>query len=61
MRSSVRASSPKPRSRRRSKLETGVPPVRHYAAYDLRTHQQAAEVAVLDTFEDLYDQAFVED
>ena len=43
------------------RLETGVPPVRHYAAYHLRVHRQAADVAVLDTFEDLYDQASGED
>jgi exonuclease SbcD len=38
------------------RLETGVPPVRHYAAYHLREHQNAADLAVLDTFQDLYDQ-----
>ena len=43
------------------RLETGVPPVRHYAAYHLRVHRQAADVAVLDAFEDLYDQAAGED
>jgi exonuclease SbcD len=42
-------------------LESGVPPVRHYAAYHLRVHQHAAEVAVLDTFQQLYDQASGED
>ena len=40
--------------------ETGVPPVR-LAAYHLRVHQHAADVAVLDTFEDLYTQASGED
>ena len=43
------------------RLEAGVPPVGHYAAYHLREHQHAAEVAVLDTFQDLYDQASGED
>ncbi|HEY8019658.1 MAG TPA: exonuclease SbcCD subunit D [Thermoanaerobaculia bacterium] len=39
------------------RLETGAPPLGHYAAYHLREHQHAAEVAVLDTFQDLYDRA----
>jgi exonuclease SbcD len=43
------------------RLETGLPPVGHYAAYHLREHGQAADVAVLDTFQDLYDQASGED
>jgi len=42
-------------------LETGAPPVGHYANYHLRAHQHAAAVAVLDTFQDLYDQASGED
>src|SRR3954464_7096940 len=41
--------------------EMGVPPVRHYAAYHLREHNQAAELPVLDTFQDLYDQVSGED
>jgi exonuclease SbcD len=57
----VRAELPEAEEPPEIQLETGVPPVRHYAAYHLRTHQQAAEVAVLDTFEDLYDQASLED
>jgi exonuclease SbcD len=57
----VRAELPEAEEPPEIQLETGVPPVRHYAAYHLRTHLQAAEVAVLDTFEDLYDQASVED
>jgi DNA repair protein SbcD/Mre11 len=43
------------------RLETGIPPVGHYAAYHLRMHQHAADLAVLDTFQDLYDQASGED
>jgi len=43
------------------RLETGIPPVGHYAAYHLRTHQHAADLAVLDTFQDLYDQVSGED
>ena len=42
-------------------LETGVPPVGHYAAYHLRVHQHPADVAVLDTFQDFYDQVSGED
>ncbi len=57
----VRAELPEAEEPPDIRLETGVPPVRHYAAYHLREHQQAAEVAVLDTFQDLYDQASGED
>jgi exonuclease SbcD len=57
----VRAELPEAEEPPEIQLETGVPPVRHYAAYHLRTHQQAAEVAVLDTFEDLYEKASLED
>ncbi len=57
----VRADLPEAEEPRNLELETGIPPVGRYAAYHLRTHQQPAEVAVLDSFQDLYDQAFVED
>jgi exonuclease SbcD len=57
----VRAELPEAEERPDIRLETGVPPVRHYAAYHLREHEQAAEVTVLDTFQDLYDQTFGED
>ena len=57
----VRAELPEAEEPPDIRLETGVPPVRHYAAYHLRAHQQAADVAVLDTFQDLYDQASGED
>ena len=57
----VRAELPEAEEPPDIQLEMGVPPVRHYAAYHLRAHQEAAEVAVLDTFQDLYDQASVED
>jgi exonuclease SbcD len=57
----VRAELPEAEEPPDIRLETGVPPVRHYAAYHLRVHRQAADVAVLDTFEDLYDQASGED
>ena len=57
----VRAELPEAEEPPDIRLETGVPPVGHYAAYHLREHQEAAEVAVLDTFQDLYDQASGED
>jgi exonuclease SbcD len=57
----VRAELPEVEEPPDIRLETGVPPVKHYAAYHLRTHQEAAPVAVLDTFQDLYDQASGED
>ena len=57
----VRADLPEDEERPEIRLESGIPPVGHYAAYHLREHQQAADVAVLDTFLDLYDQVSVED
>jgi exonuclease SbcD len=57
----VRADLPEAEEPADIQLEMGVPPVRHYAAYHLREHQEAAEVAVLETFQDLYDQAYGED
>lgn len=57
----VRAELPETEEQPDIRLETGVPPVGHYAAYHLRVHEQAADLAVLDTFQDLYDQASVED
>jgi exonuclease SbcD len=57
----VRAELPEAEEPPDIRLETGVPPVRHYAAFHLREHQQAAELAVLDTFQDLYDQVSGED
>lgn len=57
----VRAELPEAEERPDIRLETGVPPVGHYAAYHLREHQQAADLAVLDTFQDLYNQASGED
>ncbi|HEX3552954.1 MAG TPA: exonuclease SbcCD subunit D [Thermoanaerobaculia bacterium] len=57
----VRAELPETEEQPDIRLETGIPPVGHYAAYHLRTHQQAAALAVLDTFQDLYDQASGED
>src|SRR3954452_7803413 len=57
----VRAELPEVEERPEIQLEMGVPPVRHYAAYHLREHNQAAELPVLDTFQDLYDQVSGED
>jgi exonuclease SbcD len=57
----VRAELPEAEEQPDIRLETGVPPAKHYAAYHLRAHQQAAELAVLDTFQDLYDQVSGED
>lgn len=57
----VRAELPEVEEQPEIRLETGVPPVKHYAAYHLHTHQQAATLAVLDTFQDLYDQTSGED
>lgn len=42
-------------------LETGISPVGHYGAYHLRAHQREADWAVLEAFQNLYDQASVED
>jgi DNA repair protein SbcD/Mre11 len=57
----VRAELPEAEEPADIRLEAGIPPVGHYAAYHLREHQQAAAVTVLDTFQDLYDQASGED
>ena len=57
----VRAELPDAEEPSDIQLETGVPPVRHYAVYHLRVHQHPADVAVLDTFQDLYEQTSGED
>jgi hypothetical protein len=57
----VRAELPEVEEPPDIQLEMGVPPVHHYAAFHLREHQEAAELAVLDTFQDLYDQVSGED
>lgn len=57
----VRAELPEVEEPPDVRLESGIPPVGHYANYHLRMHQQPAELAVLDTFQDLYDQVSVED
>jgi exonuclease SbcD len=57
----VRADLPEAGEQPDVRLETGVSPVGHYGAYHRRAHQQEADLAVLETFQDLYDQASVED
>ena len=57
----VRADLPESEEPPEIRLETGIPPVGHYAAFHLREHEQAADIAVLDAFQDLYDQVSGED
>lgn len=57
----VRAELPEPEEPPEIRLEAGVSPVAHYKAYHLHAHQREADLDVLETFQNLYDQAFVED
>ncbi|MES1244235.1 MAG: exonuclease SbcCD subunit D [Acidobacteriota bacterium] len=57
----VRAELPEPEEEPEIPLEAGLPPVKHYENYHRRVHQQEPEPVVLETFQDLYDHAFVED
>ena len=57
----VRAELPEAEEPAEFRLETGVSPVGHYRAYHLREHHHEADWAVLETFQNLYDQASVED
>ena len=57
----VRAELPEPEELPDVRLEKGLSPVGHYRSYHLRMHQQEADWAVLEAFQNLYDQAFVED
>lgn len=57
----VRAELPEVEEPPEIRLEPGISPVGHYRAYHLRVHQQEADWAVLETFQNLYDQASVED
>jgi DNA repair protein SbcD/Mre11 len=57
----VRAELPEAEEQPEFRLETGLSPVEHYAAYHLREHQHEADLAVLAAFQDLYDRASVED
>ena len=57
----VRAELPEPEEPSDARLEPGVSPVGHYGAYHLRAHQKEADWAVLETFQNLYDQSSMED
>lgn len=57
----VRAELPEPEEQPEVRLEKGVSPVGHYGAYHRREYQQEADLDVLETFQDLYDLASVED
>jgi exonuclease SbcD len=57
----VRAELPEPEEQPEVRLEKGVSPVGHYGAYHRRMYQQEADLDVLETFQDLYDLASLED
>lgn len=57
----VRAELPEPEEPSEVRLEPGLSPVGHYGAYHLRAHQREADWAVLETFQNLYDQSSMED
>lgn len=57
----VRAELPEAEEPADIQIEKGLSPVGHYRAYHLREHQQEADWAVVEAFQNLYDQAFVED
>jgi DNA repair protein SbcD/Mre11 len=57
----VRAELPEAEEPPDLRLETGVSPVAHYGAYHLRVHEREAEPDVLETFQNFYDRASVED
>ncbi|HYU34876.1 MAG TPA: exonuclease SbcCD subunit D [Thermoanaerobaculia bacterium] len=57
----VRVELPEVEEQPAFRLETGVSPAGHYGAYHLRVHQHAADPAVLETFQNLYDEASWED
>jgi exonuclease SbcD len=57
----VRAELPEPEEVPEIRLEKGMSPVGHYRAYHLRAHQQEADWAVLEAFQNLYDQSFIEE
>jgi DNA repair protein SbcD/Mre11 len=57
----VRAELPEPEEPLDLRLETGVSPLEHFGAYHLRVYQREADLAVLETFQNLYDQASVEE
>jgi DNA repair protein SbcD/Mre11 len=57
----VRAELPEPEEQPDIRLETGGAPVGHYGAYHRRVYQREADLDVLETFQDLYDEAAIED
>jgi exonuclease SbcD len=57
----VRAELPEAEETSDFRLETGVSPAVHYRAYHLREHQREVDLHVLETFQNLYDQASMED
>jgi DNA repair protein SbcD/Mre11 len=57
----VRAELPEVEEQEAIRLEPGLSPVGHYGSYHLREHQHEADPAVLETFQDLYDEASRED
>lgn len=57
----VRAELPDPDEVPDIRLEKGLSPVGHYRAYHLRMHQQEADWAVLEAFQNLYDQSSIEE
>jgi exonuclease SbcD len=57
----VRAELPEVEEPAERPLESGLPPVGHYADYYFREHGEAAPLAVLDRFQDLYDRVSWED
>lgn len=57
----VRAELPEAEEPSDVRLEPGLSPAQHYGAYHLRSHQREADWAVLETFQNLYDQASMED
>ena len=57
----VRAELPEPEEQPEVRLEKGVSPVGHYGTYHRRVYQQEADLDVLETFQDLYDLASLEE
>jgi DNA repair protein SbcD/Mre11 len=57
----VRAELPEAEEPPDLRLETGLSPVEHYAAYHRRAHQQEADRFVLEVFRNLHDQASAEE
>ena len=57
----VRAELPEAEEPADIRLEKGMSPMEHYGAYHLHAHQQPADWSVLEAFQNLYDQASVED